>query len=398
MKINILMARGLEGCGVTKFSLEHREWLVKHGHEVNIIYAKDKAFTRNRAHNYKDVTIPVSLADDYDKTLSLLNACDILIINSVPAINAPEAAIDNYKKLVENIKPEVRVVVYQHDHRALSLRRNAGLEETVKRADVLFSHSSNGDFNTVLMEEYFPSGGLSFFDDSDSAPPVYNFQPAMNIKAIRDKYWKDFSAIDFDIHRWIGRTTTWKGYFLMFDFHESHLRPAGKTTILEGLERSPAFINIKERYEIDYCRHYHQVKTGPGLNPQVLDRYVNSEMLERMSQSGFGYQLSRLPDKFLERSLEYTHLELGACGTIPVFHKATGDALKFRVDGKPLTSHDSGILWLNDENKNEVFERMKHLSSDRKLYDKERNKAYEFLVEHQDSEHCFKEQFELMTK
>ena len=220
----------------------------------------------------------------------------------------------------------------------------------------------------------------------------------MNIKAIRDKYWKDFSAIDFDIHRWIGRTTTWKGYFLMFDFHESHLRPAGKTTILEGLERSPAFINIKERYEIDYCRHYHQVKTGPGLNPQVLDRYVNSEMLERMSQSGFGYQLSRLPDKFLERSLEYTHLELGACGTIPVFHKATGDALKFRVDGKPLTSHDSGILWLNDENKNEVFERMKHLSSDRKLYDKERNKAYEFLVEHQDSEHCFKEQFELMTK
>ena len=46
----------------------------------------------------------------------------------------------------------------------------------------------------------------------------------------------------------------------------------------------------------------------------------------------------------------------------------------------------------------EVFERMKHLSSDQKLYDKERNKAFEFLVEHQDSEHCFKEQFELMTK
>ena len=81
-----------------------------------------------------------------------------------------------------------------------------------------------------------------------------------------------------------------------------------------------------------------------------------------------------------------------------MFHKATGDALKFRVDGKPLTSHDSGILWLNDENKDEVFERMKELSSDQKLYDKERNKAYEFLVEHQDSDHCFKEQFELMTK
>ena len=83
MKVCIFMARGLEGCGVTKFSLEQRDWFIKNGHEVTLVYAKDKSFTRNCAHDYKSFSIPVLLAKEYDKTLKLVNDCDILIINSV---------------------------------------------------------------------------------------------------------------------------------------------------------------------------------------------------------------------------------------------------------------------------------------------------------------------------
>ncbi|MFP9058449.1 hypothetical protein [Enterococcus faecalis] len=45
-----------------------------------------------------------------------------------------------------------------------------------------------------------------------------------------------------------------------------------------------------------------------------------------------------------------------------------------------------------------TLERIKDLSSDRALYDREREKAYEFLYQHQDSSFCFKEQFDIITK
>ncbi|HCS4649704.1 TPA: hypothetical protein ORP60_004601 [Escherichia coli] len=400
MKVCIFMARGLEGCGVTKFSLEQRDWFIKNGHEVTLVYAKDKSFTRNCAHDYKSFSIPVLLAKEYDKTLKLVNDCDILVINSVPATSVEEDTINNYKKIIDNIKPSVRVVVYQHDHSSLSLRRNLGLEETVRRADVIFSHSDNGDFNKVLMKEWYPET-VSLFDDIEEAPTVYNFQPPMDIAKVRSTYWKDVSEINMNINRWIGRTTTWKGFYQMFDFHEKHLKPAGLSTIMEGLERSPAFIPIKEKgipYEYYRLHQVDQIKIAPNLPTQILDRYVNSEMLERMSKSGFGYQLSKLDKKYLQRSLEYTHLELGACGTIPVFWKSTGENLKFRVDNTPLTSHDSGIIWFDENDMESTFERIKELSSDRALYDREREKAYEFLYQHQDSSFCFKEQFDIITK
>ncbi len=60
---------------------------------------------------------------------------------------------------------------------------------------------------------------------------------------------------------------------------------------------SPAFIAIKEKgipYEYYGLHQVDQIKIAPNLPTQILDRYVNSEMLERMSKSGFGYQLSKL--------------------------------------------------------------------------------------------------------
>lgn len=400
MKVCLFMARGLEGCGVTKFTLEQREWFVKHGHEVNIVFAKDKAFTRNKAHNYADISTAISLAKEYDKTLKLVNDCDILVINSVPATSVEEDTINNYKKIIENIKPSIKVVVYQHDHSSLSLRRNLGLEDTIRRADVIFSHSDNGDFNKVLMKEWYPDT-VSLFDDVEEAPVVHNFQPAMDIRKVRDTHWKDVSEINFNVNRWIGRTTTWKGFYQMFDFHDKFLRPAGLSTVMEGLERSPAFIPIKEKgIPYDYYRLHQvdQIKIAPDLPVQILDRYVNSEMLDRMSKTGFGYQLSKLDKKYLQRSLEYTHLELGACGTIPVFWKSTGDNLKYRLDGTALSSHDNGIIWFDEDNMEETFERIKELSSDKELYNREREKAFEFLLSHQDSEYCFKEQFDIIMK
>lgn len=398
MKVCILMARGVEGCGVTKFTVEQMDWFIKNGHDVKVVSSADKKYTRHSAHVLQN-HIALKFAKDYDQLVKEVNDCEILIINSVPANNFPQEAIDSYLKMLDNISNKVRVVTYQHDHRAASLRRNAGLFETIQRSDILFSHSPQGDFDQKIMKEAFPNTLDALFgDDPKIEPPVYNFQPSMNLQVIRDKFWKPVSEINTDIHRWIGRTTSWKGYDLMIPFHDSHLEPAGKTTILEGIEKSPAFIVVKEKYKIQVHKDTTTIDIAPGQCSQIAGPYINSQMLERMSRSGFGYQLSKLPPQYMYRSLEYTHLELACSGTIPVFHRIQGNQLRHRVEDKKLTEYDSGIIWLDNDNKDEVLEQIKELSSNKALYDKTREKAYEFIHYHQDSEYCFKEQFDIMTK
>lgn len=74
--------------------------------------------------------------------------------------------------------------------------------------------------------------------------------------------------------------------------------------------------------------------------------------------------MSKLNQKYLQCSLEYTYLELGACGIILVFWKSTGENLKFCVDNTSLTLHDSGIIWFDENDMESIFECIKELSSD----------------------------------
>ena len=92
----------------------------------------------------------------------------------------------------------------------------------------------------------------------------------------------------------------------MIRFHDEYLKGAGHLTTLEGIERSPVFIEFKNQYdfyneinsdvdEVDLLERY-------GDKVTVFGQYVNDELLERLSLSSYGYQLSLL-EKSIWQSL-----------------------------------------------------------------------------------------------
>ena len=55
MKISIVMGRGIEGCGVTKFTLEQNDWFIRQGHDSTIFAPSDKSWSRKTSHDCSSV-------------------------------------------------------------------------------------------------------------------------------------------------------------------------------------------------------------------------------------------------------------------------------------------------------------------------------------------------------
>jgi len=393
MKISIIMGRGIEGCGVTKFTLEQMKWLKKHKHDFVAFASRDKSWTRKNAHDTQGITeLKLSKKEEVDNMIHASNECDIVIVNSLPPESYSDEAVQGFSRALNEIKKPI--VLIQHDHSMQSIRRNACMDESIQRADIIFAHSVTNDFAQYATK--IRGGGLSNFID-DNPFEVLGFQPGMYFDPVKEKYWKaDIKTQDAKHNKWIGRTTSWKGYKEMFDFHNNFLRKAGYLTTFEGIERSPAYLGFQELSDFHGLINENvstvDLSKGYGDLVYVFGPYVNSEMLERMSRVGFGYQLSLLKPHFIERSIEYTHCELACTGTIPVFRKKYGQLCKHRHYKKPLIDcKNNGTVWLDEENMAETLETIKALEKDPGMREEWRNNAFEFYKLHQDAEYTFAE-------
>lgn len=386
------MGRGIEGCGVTKFTVEQTKWLSKNGHQHTVYSSKDKSWTRKNAHDVSNVIqLKFAKAEETNKMIAGCNEADVVIINSLPSQSHPEEAINQFKRALNEItKP---VVLIQHDHSSLSIKRNAAIDESIRKASILFGHSTNNDF-AKHVATVTGGGGLAGFFGDDESKTILNFQPGMDFDAVRAKYWKDIKDTDPIMNKWIGRTTSWKGYVQMFKFHNEFLRPNGYITTFEGIEKSPAYLAFRELSEF----HGMIDKDITGIPLQtnepayVFGPFINEQMLERMSRVGFGYQLSVLDERFIERSIEYTHCEVACTGVVPVFRKTYGERCTHRKFGdKLINCKDSGTIWLDDNNMQPAFELLNKLSKDSVMRNEYREMAFEFYKQHQDSQYAFAE-------
>lgn len=399
MKIAIIMGRGIEGCGVTKFTVEQTKWFAKNGYDFTVFSSKDKSWTRKNAHDVSNV-IQLKLAkpEETQKMIDGCNDADVVIINSLPSLSHPEAAIEQFKRALKEIKKPV--VLIQHDHSSLSIKRNACIEEAIKKSDILFGHSDTNDF-AKYVTEVTASGLDSFMGGDDTSKTILNFQPGIDFASVRSKYWKDIAEQDELHNKWIGRTTSWKGYKQMFAFHNQYLRPNGYITTFEGIEKSPAYLAFRELSEFHGLIDKDISTSSIAINQPayVFGPYINEQMLERMSKVAFGYQLSLLDDRFIQRSIEYTHCELAAVGVVPVFRKSYGERCTHRAQGKKLIDcKDTGTIWLDDTDMKPAFDVLDKLSKDRGMRDEYREMAYEFYKSHQDAEHTFSEMMTLIKE
>ena len=387
--VAIIMGRGIEGCGVTKFTIEQCKYYERNGYTYKVFASKDKSWTRKNAHNTDNIhQLKFAKDEEVDAMIQEVNASDVAIINSLPALSLKEEAIENFKRMLNEIK--VPVALIQHDHAMQSIRRNGALDEAIEKADIIFVHSTTNDFAKYAGEKV--GGSVTLFGEEEGTP-IVAFQPGMYFDEVKEKYWKE-SCEDQHHHKWIGRTTSWKGYIEMFKYHNNYLMPNDMLTTFEGIERSPAFLGFRELSEFNNLlgENIDEVDLfeAHGSHVQVFGPYVQEEMLERMSKVGFGYQLSRMKPHFIQRSIEYTHCEVVCTGTIPVFNKKYGDACTHRHYGKKFTDcENSGTIWFDENNFDETLGQMLELYDNPEKRDKMRNDAYEFYKLHQDASHTF---------
>jgi len=393
MNVAIIMGRGIEGCGVTKFTVEQTKWLQKNGHQFTVFASKDKSWTRKNSHDVSNVVqLKLAKPQETDIMIEGANQADVIIINSLPSIGHSEECIEQFKRFLSEVtKP---VVLIQHDHSSLSIKRNAAIEESVNRANLLFGHSKTNDFANYVESMTGASGLASFFDEDTKGKTIVGFQPGIDFDEIRAKYWKPIEETNVDMHKWIGRTTSWKGYKQMFKFHNEHLRPFGAITTFEGIEKSPAYLAFREISEFNghIADQVESIQLQKDQPAYVFGPYINDDLMQRISKVGFGYQLSLLDPRFIERSIEYTHCELACAGVIPVFRKSYGERCTHRHYNKKLIDCDNtGTIWLDDNDMKPAFDLVYKLSKDSVMRNEYREMAFEFFKLHQDSQYTFAE-------
>ncbi len=386
MRISIVLGRGIEGCGVTKNAVEWESWLTKNGHITTIYASKDKKWSRNNSHNIRNLVHVRFDKDDFEQVYEGCKKSDIVIFSSLPSVNHSQKCIKNFSKLFDL---NVKKISFQHDHNKSSLRRNALIQESIEKVDMIFAHSTSGDFADMVNTP-------NLFDMTERK--INLRQPAINFSEYK-KYWKQIYKQDPRHHKWIGRTARWKGYDLMFNFHNNHLKNINHQTTFEGIEKSPVFIEFKRDYEFYDCldSNPNDMNDRYGDKASVFSQYVNSELLERLSKCGFGYQLSILDKKYIEKSLEFTHLEIVAVGAIPIFRKEYGDICIHRYYNKPLTEIDSGTIWLSEDNMEDCKNKIIELSKDNELRDDYRKKAVEYYS-YYDCDYVISDMFKIIKE
>lgn len=391
MKVAIIMGRGIEGCGVTKFTVEQAKWLAKNGYQYTIYASKDKSWTRKNAHDLNVVHLKLAKPEETQVMIDGCNEADVVIINSLPSVGHPEGCIEQFKRFLNEVKTPI--VLVQHDHSSLSIKRNAAINESVDKARILFGHSSSNDFSRFV-ESRTGGGGLADFFGADESKKILNFQPGLDFDSVRSKYWKPIEETHADMNKWIGRTTSWKGYVQMFKFHNQFLRPNNFITTFEGIEKSPAYLAFRELSEFHghIADDINKIPLAYDQPAYVFGPFINDQMLERMSTCGFGYQLSILDERFIQRSIEYTHCELAAVGVVPVFRKSYGERCTHRKFGdKLINCKNTGTIWLDDNDMQPAFELLNKLSKDPVMRDEYREQAFEFYKLHQDAQYTFDE-------
>lgn len=398
MNIAIIMGRGIEGCGVTKFTVEQTKWLFKNGHDYTVYASKDKSWSRKKSHILQN-TIQLKFAkkEEVDKMITGCNNADVVIINSLPSVGHPTDAIIQFKRFLSEVKKPI--VVIQHDHSIQSIRRNAAIEETVYRADVIFGHSSRSDFAKYVSN--LTGTGISPLFCEDTSKPVHNFQPGMDFDEVRKTYWLDIDQTNPLHHKWIGRTTSWKGYVQLFKLHNEFLRNGGYITTLEGIERSQGYPEFAKLSEMNAMigQDINTIELEQNQPAYVFGPYNNHEMLQRMAKCGFGYQLTLLDARFIERSIEYTHCEVASIGVVPVFRKLYGERCTHRATGdKLIQCKNTGTIWLDDEEMEPAYELIKKLTQDKVMRNEYREMAFEFYKSHQDASHTFSEMMKKILK
>ena len=155
MKISIVLGRGIEGCGVTRATLEHQAWYRAHGHTCDVYAFRFGGTYVRQVSQENDFTVIRGGKDDLTQYTKKLNDSDVVAYYSLPAgvrghkKTDAKPCEDFVDHLIRNVTKPIKVML-QFDHKKMSLQRNYNMLEISKMMDAAFTHSLGSVFADMV--------------------------------------------------------------------------------------------------------------------------------------------------------------------------------------------------------------------------------------------------------
>lgn len=413
-KILTVLPHGICGAGVTRNSIDFTKYINSLDNNkiaADCIANSDNSFG-NRSKSFEYIKT-VSFLNDFKSVKDYIDNYDIIICMGAISKKRPIEEKLNFIDFLDYIKSKNKMLIYINlDHKKSSLNCRMFVEEEYvnifEKFDLIFSHSWQGDFIKKIIEPANIKVKNILCRGDKNIENLFG----IDFEKTKAKYWKKATDKQYKTLKYLGRTNTYKGPYLVRDFHYNHLMKDGWITTIEGIDLligtlvelySQVMPTKVPRPDVNLT-YIKQNKTNIGIidnnetkfernsSAYVMPIYTNEKGLERLSNCQFGIELINFKekdDRFNKDIIENVMFEIVATGCIPIFRKYWAE--KFIVNGKPLISYgnDAGTIFLDENNPTDAIQLMNKLADNPEQYDEWRNKAFNFYKKYYDVKNIY---------
>lgn len=413
----IVLARGMDGCGVSKNSVDMYNYLnSKNDCKATLIANNDYMFPLNR---YIPTEVQyISFTKEYDKLMQLVDEADVVITTSVPmkkAIDETKVATLNMFKYIKEKGKKSFLYVLDWKKRTLNtcIFLDPNYKEMYDYVDGIFVQSKDGDFvqkflipNNINVKTYYKT---------DDGTLNYTFGFEFDAYA---KYRKPFSEKTEKTVKFIGHSSPMKGTWKIRDFHWKYLKDRNYITTEEGIEVSigtlPELYTCWEKgnriprpdVDISYIKPTKRNKKFINEGNCVFERnhqvyymppYDHADAMKRLASTQFGIEFPHMPENAMTAFIENAMFEIIAVGCVPVFNKLWSDS--FNVCGKTISQYGSeftGTVIVDEDDPTEALKLMDELSTNEEKYNLYRDNALAFYKKYFDLKTVFDQVFNII--
>lgn len=385
MKVAIILGRGIEGCGVTRYALEEQKWYRNNAMVCDIYAGSDKKWGRKNAQDNDIIEYGNNEIDALAKKLD--TEYDIVYYQSLPAKKGHSEEYQKafYEKLVCGVTRPTKLS-HQNDHKLQSLSRNSMIWETMAEMDASYTHSLLSPFAKKMRE-------------MNKNTPLIKMGLGFDFGSLKD-YWKPTESQVKRIS-YFGRFAGFKDPQRIIDM-QPLLQKYGIIGEMKGIERSIGsldlfYTDLNDRKN-SYRKNIHEVKNGESIvqTPEkvwIYGPYNRLEGIEDLSNSMFGADFYNLEAEAYGDNMEFAMCEIIATGVIPVFDKHWADNCT-HLGGTRFSDIKDFAIYSDKSDLEGTVKQMDELSKDHLLRDKRRQKCLEWARTHCDNDVVYRKMHE----
>jgi hypothetical protein len=385
MKVAIILGRGIEGCGVTRYALEEQKWYQNNGMQCDIYAGADKKWGRKDAQENDIIEFGNNEIEALSKKLN--DEYSIVYYQSLPSKKGHSESYQQafYDHLVCAVTKPIKLS-HQNDHKAQSLIRNSMIWETMAQMDASFTHSLTSPF-AKKMKEFNPD------------VPVLKMGLGFDFDSLR-QYWKPIETQKKRIS-YFGRFAGFKDPQRIVDM-QPELERVGIIGEMRGIERSIGSLDLFYSDLSDRANSYrsniHEVKKDENIT-QVPEKvwiygpYNRLEGIEELSTSMFGADFYNLDAEAYGNNMEFAMCEIIACGTIPVFDKHWADNCT-HLNGTLFAKMKDFAVYSDRSNLADTADQLAALANDHEAREARRQRCFEIAKQHCDNDVVYRRMHE----